>query len=141
MLFNLGATRIAVDGKTTQQKRYDHNGKKLDTIEMSNVYEVYEISGKDLGINGNVYALKCWCTTTNNEHWLWIDERYKDKPLEAIASTFMIHENIIPYIKEIKRQGDILFVEMKEGSENIKPQGEIVPLTADQYFGLLSAQS
>ena len=68
-------------------------------------------------------------------------EKYKDKPLEAVASTFRIHESLIPYIKELKRQGDILLVEMKEGSSDIKPEGEIIPLTSEQYFELLTAQS
>jgi hypothetical protein len=58
--------------------------------------------------------------------------------LEAIASTFRIHENLIDNISELKRQGDILIVELKE---EIDPSGEIVPLTAEQYFGLLTAQS
>lgn len=141
MIEKLGAIRIATDGKTSMQKQYDKDGNYLRTIEMSNVYEIYEVSGEKLALNSNVYALKCWCTTTSNEHWLWIDEKYKNNPLEAIASTFIIHENIIPYIKELKRQGDILFAEMKEGSENIKPEGNIVSLTAEQYFGLLKAQS
>jgi hypothetical protein len=141
MINSLGAERIATDGKTSIQKKFDPNGNYIDTIEMSNIYEVYEVNGSKLNIEGNVYALKCWCTTTNNEHWLWIDEQYKDKPLEAVASTFRIHENLIPHIKELKRQGDVLFVEMKSGTENIKPEGNIAPLTAEQYFGLLSAQS
>jgi len=141
MISGLGFKRIAVDGKTTNQKRYDINGNYLETIEMSNIYEIYEVSGEKLGIDENVYALKCWCTTTEKEHWLWIDEEYKNDPLSAVASTFRIHKNLIPYIKEIKRQGDILFVEMNENSENIKPDGEIVPLTAEQYFKFLSAQS
>jgi aromatic ring-opening dioxygenase LigB subunit len=69
---------------------------------------------------------------------LWIEEQYKDNPLEAVASTFRLHENVIPHIKEIKRQGDILLLEM---NEDVKPEGNVVPLTAAQYFGLLTAQS
>jgi hypothetical protein len=69
---------------------------------------------------------------------LWIEDQYKDSPLEAVASTFRIHENLIPHIKEIKRQGDILLVEL---NQDVEPQGNIVPLTAEQYFGFLTAQS
>jgi hypothetical protein len=87
----------------------------------------------------DLFAVKCWCTTTDKEHWLWIEEEYKENPLEAIASTFRIHENLIPYIKEIKRQGDILLVEMLD--DTIEPSGNIVPLNAEQYFRLLTAQS
>ena len=50
-----------------------------------------------------------------------------------------VHANVIPHIKEIKRQGDVLLVET--GDVDIKPEGELVPLTADQYFGFLTAQS
>lgn len=141
MIENLGAKRIACDGKETIQKRYNKGGDFIENIKIINVYEVYEVSKEKLNLNENVYVLKCWCTTTNNEHWLWIDEKHKNNPLEAIASTFLVHENIIPYIKELKRQGDILFVEMKNGSENIIPKGNLVPLSAEQYFGLLTAQS
>jgi hypothetical protein len=45
---------------------------------------------------------------------------------------------MIPHIKEIKRQGDVLLFEMKK---ELLPEGKIVPLTADQYFNLLVAQS
>ena len=141
MINSLGAKRIKTDGITIKQKKFDNNGNFIKNYEMSNVFEIYEVSGKKLNLDENVYALKCWDTTTNMEHWLWIDKKYKDSPLDAVASTFRIHENIIPHIKEIKRQGDILFVEMKEGSENIKPEGKIVPLTSDQYFSLLTSQS
>jgi len=63
---------------------------------------------------------------------------YKDDPLAAIASTFRIAENLIPYIKELKRQGDILIVEL---TEEIEPKGNVVPLTSEQYFSLLTAES
>jgi hypothetical protein len=69
---------------------------------------------------------------------LWIEDQYKDDPLEAIARTFHIHENLVPFIKELKRQGDILLVEL---TEDIEPRGNMVSLSKDQYFGLLTAQS
>ena len=82
--------------------------------------------------------LKVWCSTTENEHWLWIDSKYRNRPLEAVASTFRIHKNLIPHIKELKRQGDILIIEL---NKNIKPYGDIVPLSAKQYFNLLSTET
>lgn len=138
MIETLGAKRIATDGKHVKQKVYSESGEFLGTHEFDNIYEVHEVSGEKLGLEENLYALKCWCTTTNKEHWLWIEDQYKDSPLEAVASTFRIHENIIPHIKEIKRQGDVLLVEL---NKEVEPQGDIVPLTAEQYFGFLSAQS
>ena len=138
MIETLGAKRIATDGKHVNQKVYSESGEFLGYHEFDNIYEVYEVSGEKLGLEENLYALKCWCTTTNKEHWLWIEDQYKDSPLEAVASTFRIHENLIPHVKEIKRQGDILLVEL---NQEVEPQGDIVPLTAEQYFGFLTAQS
>jgi hypothetical protein len=138
MIKNLGAERIATDGIEVKHKRFAQDGTLLGVEDYHNIYEIYEVSGKKLGLEENIYALKCWCTSTNKEHWLWIEDEYKNKPLEAVASTFRIHKNLIPYINEIKRQGDVLLVEMKE---DIMPDGEIVPLTAEQYFGLLTSQS
>jgi hypothetical protein len=141
MIQNLGATRLKTDGKESVQKLFDKQGNFLGTTNITNVYEVYEVNGEQLGVTEKLYALKCWCTSTSNEHWLWIEENYKDQPLEAVASTFRIHSDLIDKIKEIKRQGDVLLVEIKEEFKDYEPTGEIVPLTADQYFGLLTTQA
>jgi hypothetical protein len=69
---------------------------------------------------------------------LWIDREFRDDPLEAIARTFFIHENLVPFIKELKRQGDILLVEL---TKDIEPRGQMVSLSKEQYFDLLTAQS
>ena len=105
---------------------------------MNNVYEIWEVNGEKLGLEESLYVIKCWCTSTNKEHWLWVNDEYKDDPLEAIASTFRIHENLIPFIKCIKRQGDVLLVEL---IKDVKPEGNIIPLKKEQYFSLLVAQS
>jgi hypothetical protein len=138
MINELGSKRIAVAGKPVRHKKFSESGEFLGYEEYDNVYETYQVYGKKLGLSEDVYVVKCWCTSTNKEHWIWIEEKYKNDPLEAIASTFRIHENLIDNISELKRQGDILIVELKE---EIDPSGEIVPLTAEQYFGLLTAQS
>jgi hypothetical protein len=139
MITSLGHKRIATEGKQVKHKKFDNEGNFLGTEEYDVIYEVHEVNGEKLGLTENVFAIRCWCTTTDKEHWLWIEEQYKDSPLEAVASTFRIHENLISNIKEIKRQGDVLLVEMND--ENIKPEGNIVPLNATQYFSLLTAQS
>lgn len=139
MITSLGHKRIATEGKQVKHKKFDNEGNFLGTEEYDVIYEVHEVNGEKLGLTENVFAIRCWCTTTDKEHWLWIEEQYKNSPLEAVASTFRIHENLISNIKEIKRQGDVLLVEMND--ENIKPEGNIVPLNATQYFSLLTAQS
>lgn len=138
MVENLGKKRLKVDGKKVMEKKYSKDGDFLGIEENNNIYETYEVSNEKLGLEGNSYVVKCWCTTTNKEHWLWIEEKYKDDPLAAIASTFRVHENLIPHIKELKRQGDILMVEL---NEQVEPKGEVIPLTPEQYFGWLTAQA
>ena len=156
MMDNLDAVRINTEGIPVNHKTFDKEGNFLGFEKYDCIYEVYEADasklirtrdGEDAPVfggwrgSGKIYAVKCWCTTTNKAHYIWIESQYKDDPLTAIASTFRIHENLIPHIKELKRQGDILLVEMKDGSENVEPEGDIVPLTKEQYFGLLTAQS
>lgn len=138
MINTLGHERIATEGKQVKHKKFNTNGELIGMEEYDNIYEVHRVNGDKLGLEDYLYALKCWCTSTNDEHWLWIEDEYKDSPLEAVASTFRIHANLIPNIKEIKRQGDVLIVEMKE---DVKPEGEIVPLNAEQYFNLLTCQT
>jgi len=138
MIKALGHSRIATAGQAVKHKQYSKQGDFLGYREYDVVFETHVVNGKALGLRGNVYAVKCWCTSTDNEHWLWIEDQYKDDPLEAIARTFHIHENLVPFIKELKRQGDILLVEL---TEDIEPRGNMVSLSKDQYFGLLTAQS
>lgn len=138
MIDSLGSKRIKTDGIKLNHKQFTLDGELNGYKEYDNIYEVYEVDGNKLGLDEKLYVIKCWCTSTNKEHWLWIDGKHKDDPLSAIAATFMIHENLIPNIKEIKRQGDVLLVEMKE---DIMPEGNIVSLTKEQYFGLLTCQS
>jgi len=138
MVKELGAVKYKVDGIETTHKRYDENGEYLYDETYQNIYEVYKVNGTKIGINDDLYMVKCWCTTTNKEHYLWIDEKYKDDPLEAIASTFVVHENIIPFIKCLKRQGDVLIAEM---IKDVKPEGNMISLTKKQYFSLLATQS
>jgi hypothetical protein len=138
MINQLGAKRIATDGIEVNHRQYDADGNFLGLKPYHNVYETYEVSGKKLNIEAPLYAIKCWCTSTNKEHWLWINDQHKNDPLQAIASTFIVHENVIPHIKALKRQGDILLTEL---DQEVTPKGDMVSLTKEQYFGLLVAQS
>lgn len=142
MMGALGAKRIASEGIELNYFKYDTLGNK-SKFTKHNIFEVYEaqadkIQGSRGWRSDKVYAVKCWCTSTNHEHWLWIEERFKNDPLEAIASTFRIHENVIPHIKCLKRQGDVLICEMKK---QVIPEGAIRPLTKKEYFKLLEAES
>lgn len=138
MINELGSKRIKTDGKRVVRKQYDYEGNYIGDKEYDNIYETFEVSGKKLGVDRKLYVVKCWCTSTDKEHFIWIDEKYKNNPLEAIASTFQLHENIIPHVKCLKRQGDIMICEMKE---EVTPIGNKRPLTSDEYFSLLVAES
>jgi hypothetical protein len=139
----LKAKRIATEGIEVTNIEYDALGNKK-LVKKHNIFEVYEADFNKVqhfrswrGEKQLRYAVKCWCTSTNKEHWIWVEEQYKDDPLAAIASTFRVHENVIPYINCLKRQGDILLCEMKR---NVRPVGTIRPLTKEEYFGLLVAE-
>jgi hypothetical protein len=138
MVENLGNKRLETAGKRVSRKQFDAEGNFLGMKEYDVVYETHKIYGGKLGLNNDIYAVKCWCTSTEDAHWIWIDRQYQNDPLAAIASTFRIAENLIPYIKELKRQGDILIVEL---TEEVEPKGNVVPLTPEQYFSLLTAES
>lgn len=140
MIANLNSKRIATDGKEMKRKNWNEKGEYIGEIEYTNIYEIWEADGSNLGMDNKVYAVKCWCTSTNKEHWIWIDEEYKNKPLHAIASTFRFHENIIPFISALKRQGDIMLIEMSKDVAP-DPNSPIIPLTPEQYFGLLVSES
>lgn len=139
MIAEMGATRIKVEGKLVNRRKYDSNGDYLGDAENNVIYETYEVNGAKLGITTSLYVVKCWCTSTDKEHWLWIEPQYKDNPLEAIASTARFSASIIPHIKAIKRQGDIFLLEM---NADVTPlTDDIRPLTSEEYFTLLVAES
>jgi hypothetical protein len=108
MMHALDAQRIATQGIELDYFRYDALGNKY-RFKKHNIFEVYEAEIHKIqelrtwrNQNAKVYAVKCWCTSTHHEHWLWIEATYKNDPLAAIASTFRIHENVIPHIKCLK---------------------------------------
>lgn len=142
LMKELGAKKINQKEILVNYFEYDKNGNKVQ-VRRTNHYEVYEVENNKFrlalwGREKHSYAVKCWCPFTAEEHWLWIESRYKDNALTAIASTFRIHENIISHIKCLKRQGDLLICELKS---EVIPKGNIRPLTAEEYFGLLEAES
>lgn len=144
MMEALEARKIEVDGIELNYYQYDGLGNKIP-FKKHSIFEVYEADLSKIqelrswrNQDEKVYAVKCWCTTTEHEHWLWIESQYKNDPLAAIASTFRIHENVIPHIKCLKRQGDVLICEMKK---SVIPEGTPRPLTKKEYFGLLEVET
>jgi len=113
----------------------DDNKESFRTFE--DVYELYEIKGTKLfnkdrwGREPNpVYAVRCWCTTTNREYWLyvnneaatgqrWWGDRENSKPdaIRAIAWTVRID---VTNPERIYRQGDIIVVKKSKDSTDTR---------------------
>jgi hypothetical protein len=108
-------------------------------------YELYKIEGKKLFPeqantfrveNATVYAVRCWCTTTEREYWIyvprWVGE--KEDAIEAIAWTAQLN---ISEPEWIYRQGDVFIAKASAKSEFVRPYH----LNKDAYLKLLKAQS
>ncbi|RWU08176.1 hypothetical protein [Pedobacter chitinilyticus] len=141
--------------KTTLQKvrtRWDEENKPYrHTFE--DTYELYQIDSEKLfGVQPTlrqltpVFAVRCWCTTTSREYWIYVPElaalgvqrwQLKDaKPdaIRAIAWTIRID---ITEPKRIYRQGDIIVVEESENSREVAPYH----LNREQYLELMYSET
>jgi hypothetical protein len=120
-----------LDKQTITKKRtkWDDNNDPTEYV-FEDVYELYQIEGSklfgDSGRGGSVYAVRCWCTTTNREYWLYVPqlaatgERWnwsgslgKPDAIRAIAWTIRIDIN---NPERIYRQGDIIVVKKSKNS-------------------------
>lgn len=129
----------------------DENKESFRTFE--DIYELYEIEGSKLfekdrfGRNPQpVYAVRCWCTTTNREYWLyvneeaaigrrwWGDEKAKPDAIRAIAWTIRID---VYKPEKIYRQGDIIVVKKSKDSINVREYH----LDKDQYLQLMYSET
>ena len=148
MIENLGYERIAVEGKRVKRRIYSEDGSYFEE-ERDNVYELLKVEVSKLLPEEQArqkvynYCIKCWCASTKNEHYLWIEDEYATDPLTGIASTCRIQKDLLPLVKSMKRQGDLFLLEFKEGFNPslIDPKKEKIALTSDQYFDLLVAET
>lgn len=149
---------ILRDKQTIKKKRtrWDDKNDPYE-YEFEDHYELYEIEGRKLfkqdrwGQEPNpVYAVRCWCTTTNREYWLYVPElaaagrdrndwrTRQNKPqydaVRAIAWTIRI-DVIDP--EKIYRQGDIVVAKMKPGAKSVEPYH----LNKDQYLQLMYSET
>ena len=130
---------------TIENLRWDEkNVARIEHVE--DTYELYRIDGKKLfpeeksewkTSRANIYAVRCWCTTTGREYWIYVPREVGEKndAIEAIAWTLQIN---ISNPEKIYRQGDIII--SKAGPESqvlLRPQS----LTKDQYLTLLVSQT
>lgn len=142
MVKELGHKRINTDGIELTNRVFNIVTGEFEDEPMSQVYEIHKVDGAKLEIDDDLYAIKCWCTSTDQEHWLWTDRisNGENIALKAIASTCMIYKPMLGKIKHIIRQGDVFIFEMTEEVE-ITEEDEVVTLPYEEYFKLLKSQS
>lgn len=125
--------------------------------EFEDVYELYEIKGENLFKREswqrnftNVYAVRCWCTTTHREYWIYVsDQAATDRnpnvwmnpqmepqydAIRAIAWTVRID---VDNPEKIYRQGDIIVVKMSEQSK----QTRTYHLSKEEYLQLMYSET
>jgi hypothetical protein len=146
-----------LDKQTIKKKRtrWDDNNDPYE-YEFEDVYELYERPGEKLFETDRwgskprpVYAVRCWCTTTNREYWLYVpveaatdarswwhvDKDTKYDAISAIAWTIRID---IENPERIYRQGDIIVVKRGEQS-TIKSMD--YHLNKEQYLSLMYSET
>lgn len=140
MIDNLGHERLVTEGIELVNKTFVNGTFKEEKL--TQIYELHKVFGKKLELNEDLFAIKCWCTSTNEEHWLWVntEEGLKNDPLSAIASTCKVYRNMLGKIKHIIRQGDVFLFEMKE-KVDVNENDEVVSMDKESYFSLLKSQS
>lgn len=143
-----------LDKKVVSKKRtrWDENNRAYEH-RFEDVYELYRIVGTELFEHedrwrkpNDVYAVRCWCTTTNREYWIYVPEEIalgktarspgEENPdaIRSIAWTIRVD---VSNPKRIFRQGDIIVVEESEDSQTVEPYH----LTAEQYLKLLFSET
>ena len=134
-----------------KRTRWDSNNDSFE-YEFEDVYELYEIPADKLfdkdrygRMNNPVYAVRCWCTTTNREYWLyvnreaatgnrWTSDDDKYDAIHAIAWTIRID---VTNPERIYRQGDIIVAKLSSESKNTEPYH----ITKEQYLSLMYSET
>lgn len=143
MINELGSHRLKTEGIELVNRKYNVVTNSFVEENYSYVAELHSVNGEKLGISESIYVIKVWCTSTNKEHWLWVDETNCDinSPLDAVASTCRIYKSMIGKIKHIIRQGDVYLFEMNEEVDINPKNDKIVRLSKEDYFTLLKSQA
>lgn len=138
MISELGTTEANNESIELNLNHYDDNGNLLGKRKSKPSYSVLKSSGEKLGIEGEIYCVQVTCPSQNTKAYLWINDEFKGDALTAISSTFMLPENIKALNPVLKRQGDVYWVEL---NKPVIPEGELKPLTNEEYFKWLKSES
>jgi hypothetical protein len=129
------------------------------TEKIEDTYELYQIDGNKIfnrdtldTVPGfgqrppmDVYAVRCWCTSTNREYWIyvnrtaafgssWASDNDKPDAVRAIAWTIRLDIN---KPEKIYRQGDVIIA--KASNESRKASG--YHLSKEDYLRLMYSES
>ena len=130
------------------------------THEFEDVYELYQIEGSKLYTEDKrgqvpqpIFAVRCWCTTTNREYWLYVpreaalgsswwqgDKTGEPDAIRAIAWTVRIdvpEENV----EKIYRQGDIIVAKMKDSAKATETTLSPYHLSKENYLSLMYSET
>ncbi len=149
---------------TKKRTKWDEDNNQEEYI-FEDVYELYKIpvqkinpdnidadvsvswTTRRLFKDDDIYAVRCWCTTTNREYWIYVPKiacdpsfvndrgnSFKPDAISAIAWTIRIN---IDKPERIYRQGDIIVVKVGEESKRTWPRH----LTKDQYLELMYSET
>lgn len=124
--FNKVRKKVKVD-------TYKHSNKQGDT------YNLWKIKPSELGLTlqNDIFAVQCWCPSTNNEYWIYVDhreERCTRSAKEAIAWTCVCD---VSNVEEIYRQGEVYLFKWGESSKKVEPYH----MMGDEYFNKLVLQT
>lgn len=149
---------------TKKRTKWDEDNNQEEYV-FEDVYELYKIpvqkinpdnidadvsvswTTRRLFKDDDIYAVRCWCTTTNREYWIYVPKiacdpsfvnhrgnSFKPDAISAIAWTIRIN---IDKPERIYRQGDIIVVKVGEESKRTWPRH----LTKDQYLELMYSET
>jgi hypothetical protein len=131
------------------------------THTFEDIYELYEIRGTKLfdkdrwgNVPNSIFAVRCWCTTTNREYWLYVpaeaalgsnwwyrdDLRNEPDAIRAIAWTVRL-DVPIGCVERIYRQGDIIVAKLTEQSYGTETSALPYHLAKEQYLQLMYSET
>jgi len=143
MISKLGAKRIKVEGKELVNQVYNETLGLKEDVPYHVIYELWHVDGEKLGLEAGTEmpVIKAHCTTTDEEHWLWVGvEHLNGSPLAAIASLCVYYTKMKPYITGLIRQGDLFLFELSQ-EVTINEGDPTESMNVDDYFRLLKSQA
>lgn len=157
-----------IDSQTITKSRVNWDEDNNEEVRVfKDVYELYKIDKRKLvadqkefediknwrlrqSLGNDIFAVRCWCTTTNREYWIYVpesgamlrrsfEERMQNVPptydaIQAIAWTIRIN---VSNPERIYRQGDIIVVKKGKDSADMWNYN----LSKQQYLDLMYSET